>query len=93
LFGGGFELLGTQFVAVAATIAFSLIVSLGILKFVQATVGLRVTEEEELGGVDLALHAEVGYALAEGGSTVTLAEPHETSSSPAPARVAQRSEA
>ncbi len=93
LFGGGFELLGTQVVAVTATIAFSLVVSLGILKFVEATVGLRVTEEEELGGVDLALHAEVGYALAEGGSTITLAEPQEKSSSPAPARVAQRSEA
>jgi Amt family ammonium transporter len=93
LFGGGFELLGTQVIAVTATIAFSLVVSLGILKFVEATVGLRVTEEEELGGVDLALHAEVGYALAEGGSTITLAEPQEKSSSPAPARVAQRSEA
>jgi len=93
LFGGGFELLGTQVIAVTATIAFSLVVSLGILKFVEATVGLRVTEEEELGGVDLALHAEVGYALAEGGSTITLAEPQERSSSPAPARVAQRSEA
>jgi ammonium transporter, Amt family len=93
LFGGGFELLGTQVVAVTATIAFSLVVSLGILKFVEATVGLRVTEEEELGGVDLALHAEVGYALAEGGSTISLTEPQEKSSSPAPARVAQRSEA
>ena len=93
LFGGGFELLGTQVIAVTATIAFSLVVSLGILKFVEATVGLRVTEEEELGGVDLALHAEVGYALAEGGSSITLAEPQEKSSSPAPARVAQRSEA
>ena len=93
LFGGGFELLGTQVVAVTATIAFSLVASLGILKFVQATVGLRVTEEEELGGVDLALHAEVGYALAEGGTTISLAEPQETSLSPAAARVPQRGEA
>jgi len=93
LFGGGFELLGTQVVAVTATIAFSLVASLGILKFVQATVGLRVTEEEELGGVDLALHAEVGYALAEGGTTISLAEPQETSSLPAAARVPQRGEA
>jgi len=93
LFGGGFELLGTQAVAVTATIAFSLVASLGILKFVQATVGLRVTEEEELGGVDLALHAEVGYALAEGGTTISLAEPQETSSLPAAARVPQRGEA
>ena len=93
LFGGGFELLGTQVVAVAATIAFSLVVSLGILKFVQATVGLRVTEEEELGGVDLAQHAEVGYALVEGGSTVTVTERETASASPAAARVPQGGEA
>jgi len=93
LFGGGFELLGTQVIAVVATIVFSFVVSLGILRFVQATVGLRVTEEEELGGVDLALHAEVGYALAEGGSTITLEEPAAASSSPAGARVPQGGEA
>jgi ammonium transporter, Amt family len=93
LFGGGFELLGTQALAVAATIVFSLVVSLLILKFVESTVGLRVTDEEELGGVDLALHSEVGYSLVEGGGTVTVAEPAEVSSSPAVARVPQGGEA
>src|ERR671918_1283222 len=87
LFGGGFELLGAQALAVAATIVFPLVVSLLILKFVESTVGLRVTDEEELGGVDLALHSEVGYSLVEGGGTVTVAEPAEVSSSPAVARV------
>ena len=93
LFGGGFELLGTQVLAVAVTIVFSLVVSLLILKFVQATVGLRVTDEEELGGVDLAQHAEVGYALVEGGGSVSVAEPAEAGSSPAVARVPQGGEA
>ncbi|MPZ91747.1 MAG: ammonium transporter [Actinobacteria bacterium] len=93
LFGGGFELLGTQALAVAATIVFSLVVSLLILKFVESTVGLRVTDEEELGGVDLALHSEVGYSLVEGGGTVTVAEPAEVSSSPAVAGVPQGGEA
>ncbi|MGH2699081.1 MAG: ammonium transporter [Actinomycetota bacterium] len=93
LFGGGLGPLGTQVLAVAVTIVFSLAVSLLILKFVQATVGLRVTEEEELGGVDLAQHAEVGYSLVEGGGTVTPAEPAETSPSPAVARVPQGGEA
>ena len=93
LFGGGFELLGTQALAVAATLVFSLVVSLLILKFVESTVGLRVTDEEELGGVDLALHSEVGYSLVEGGGTVTVAEPAEVSSSPAVARVPQGGEA
>ena len=93
LFGGGFELLGTQALAVAATIVFSLVLSLLILQFVESTVGLRVTDEEELGGVDLALHSEVGYSLVEGGGTVTVAEPAEVSSSPAVARVPQGGEA
>jgi ammonium transporter, Amt family len=93
LFGGGFELLGTQVLAVGVTIVFSLVISLLILKFVQATVGLRVTDEEELGGVDLAQHAEVGYALVEGGGSVSVVEPAEAGSSPAVARVPQGGEA
>jgi ammonium transporter, Amt family len=93
LFGGGLGLLGRQLVAVTVTIVFSMVVSLGILKLVQATVGLRVTEDEELGGVDLAQHAEVGYSLVEGGSSVVVTEPPSESPSPAAARVPQGGEA
>jgi ammonium transporter, Amt family len=74
--GGGFALIGKQIVGIGATLAFSFIGTMAILKVVQKTVGLRVTEDEELTGVDLAQHAEVGYALSEGGS--------HTSASPAP---------
>ena len=66
--GGGFALLGKQVVGIGATLAFSFIGTLGILKVIQLTIGLRVTEEDELTGVDLAQHSEVGYALSEGGS-------------------------
>jgi Amt family ammonium transporter len=38
---------------------------------VQATVGLRVTEEEEISGIDLTQHSEVGYSLSEGGGGIT----------------------
>jgi len=76
LFGGGAGLLGRQLIAVSATLVFSLVVSLVILKVVEATVGLRVSEEEELNGLDLSQHAEVGYALSEsGGGSITVAEP------------------
>jgi Amt family ammonium transporter len=64
--GGGFSLLGKQLVAVGATIGFSFLVTFVLLKVVQATVGLRVTEEDEVAGVDLAQHAEAGYAFSEG---------------------------
>jgi Amt family ammonium transporter len=66
--GGGLALLGKQVVGIGATLAFSFIGTLAILKIVEKTVGLRVTEEEEITGIDLAQHSEVGYALAEGGS-------------------------
>jgi Amt family ammonium transporter len=32
-----------------------------LLKFIDAAVGLRVTEEQESEGLDLALHGERGY--------------------------------
>jgi hypothetical protein len=33
--------------------------------------GLRVTEEDELAGLDITQHEEVGYAFSEGGGAVT----------------------
>jgi Amt family ammonium transporter len=75
---GGAALLWRQFVAVASTLAFSFTVTLGILKVVDAIVGVRVDEEEEVTGLDLSQHAEVGYTFGDrGGSasqTVTVPE-------------------
>lgn len=53
----------TQIVAITATIVFSFAVSIVILLAVRAMVGLRVTEEEEIAGVDTACHGEAGYTL------------------------------
>jgi hypothetical protein len=39
-----------------------------ILKFVDAVVGIRVSDEDELSGLDLSQHSENAYAL--GGSVV-----------------------
>jgi Amt family ammonium transporter len=70
-FSGGLVQLGKQTVAVVATSAFSFVVTLGILKAIDALVGVRVREDEEVTGLDLSQHAEVGYTLAErGGSPV-----------------------
>jgi Amt family ammonium transporter len=75
---GGTALLWRQFVAVASTLAVSFTVTLGILKVVDAIVGVRVEEEEEVTGLDLSQHAEVGYTFGDrGGSasqTVTVPE-------------------
>jgi len=91
LAGGGLALLGKQAVAVGATLAFSFGLSFVLLKVVDLLVGLRVTEEEELTGLDIAQHEEVGYAFAEGGGSaapVSAGYP-ETGSAPATIRVPQ----
>jgi Amt family ammonium transporter len=72
LTGGGLTLLGKQVIGIAATLLFSFVVSYGLAKLVQATVGLRVSEEEEFAGIDLAQHSEAGYSFGEsGGGSLT----------------------
>ena len=46
-------------------IAYSGVVSYLLARAIDATIGLRVTEEEERQGLDLALHEEQGYVLAD----------------------------
>ncbi|HTY21595.1 MAG TPA: ammonium transporter [Desulfomonilaceae bacterium] len=63
LFFGNAAQVGTQVVAVLATIVYTFVISLIILYIVKAIVGLRVTEEEEELGVDASAHGETGYNL------------------------------
>ena len=67
-FGGGFGLLGDQAIACAVVFAFSFGVSWVLAKAIDATIGLRVGEDDEITGLDQALHAETAYAFAEFGS-------------------------
>jgi Amt family ammonium transporter len=48
----------TQLFGIAATLIYSFVVSYIILKVIDLTLGLRVTEEEEREGLDVALHGE-----------------------------------
>jgi len=54
---------GTQLLASAITIVYTAAVSYALLKAIDATLGLRVTQEHEVTGLDTTLHAEVGYDL------------------------------
>lgn len=69
LFGGsGQDLdigkqLGIQVIAAVSTAAYCGVVSFSLLKIVDGLVGLRVQEEDEYAGLDLAEHGEVGYDL------------------------------
>jgi Amt family ammonium transporter len=53
--------LGVQFLGVVATVAWCGGLTWGILKLVDAIVGLRATEEQETEGLDLSQHGERGY--------------------------------
>ena len=53
----------TQFIGVSVTVVYCAVVSFIILKVVDAIIGLRVTEEAETQGLDIALHDERGYNL------------------------------
>ena len=64
LIHGNPGLVVTQFIAVAVTIAFAATGTAIILFALKAVMGLRVTEEEELLGLDLSQHSESAYDLA-----------------------------
>ena len=53
----------TQLAGVLATAIWSGAVSLVLLKLIDATIGLRVTTEQETEGLDTVLHNETGYNL------------------------------
>jgi ammonium transporter, Amt family len=61
-FGNAAQLM-PQVYAVVATIAYSFIVSLIILAVLKGIMGLRVSEEDEVVGLDTSIHGETGYNL------------------------------
>ena len=63
--GGGADLLIDQAIAAAATIGFAFVATMIIAKVIDLTIGLRVSEADELTGLDLSQHAEAGYNLAD----------------------------
>ncbi|MFO0906109.1 MAG: ammonium transporter [Pirellulales bacterium] len=61
LVDGNFQLLIGQAVAVVITWVFSAVVTFVLLKILDASLGLRVTRDEELQGLDVSQHGEEGY--------------------------------
>jgi Amt family ammonium transporter len=54
---------GVQLVGVVATLVWSAVVTFLIAKGVQATLGLRVSEDDEVKGLDITAHGESGYKI------------------------------
>lgn len=61
LLEGNAAQMGNQLVGVLVAWTFAIVGSLILLKITDLLVGLRVTEEQEIQGLDLSQHGEVGY--------------------------------
>src|ERR1700704_2049836 len=66
LFYGNPGQLWVQIVAVASTYALAIVGTIVILKIVDAFVGLRVSAEDEMAGLDLSQHSETAYSAGGG---------------------------
>ena len=61
-YGGGVSQLGIQLLGVGAAVAF-IVVAMGIVfKLLDNTIGLRVSEEEEIKGLDIGEHGMESYS-------------------------------
>jgi Amt family ammonium transporter len=63
-YGGGLTQLGRQAVGVGANFIWVVAAALVLFSVVKSTVGLRVTEEDEIAGLDVAEHGAPGYGEA-----------------------------
>jgi len=53
----------TQLITVLVTLIFAFVMTSLILILLKSTIGLRVSEEEEMKGLDISLHNETGYSI------------------------------
>lgn len=60
-YGGGFELLGVQIIGIIAVGAFVFAASSIVWLVLKKTIGIRVSREEEIAGLDIGEHGNVAY--------------------------------
>ena len=87
LYGGGLGLLAKQALAAVTVMAYSFALTLVIALVVKAVLGLRVSEEDEITGIDQSTHAETGYELGGGLSGGGSSTPGLVGSLPSSTRV------
>jgi Amt family ammonium transporter len=68
LIAGNSELFIENIIGVLAAAAYSAIVTIVLLKVIDATIGLRVSNDEESEGLDTNLHGEEGYHMGGAGA-------------------------
>ncbi|MEV1083692.1 ammonium transporter [Streptomyces sp. NPDC050211] len=88
-YGGGMTQFWKQCAGVFAVLAYSLIVSAILAFILDKTIGMRVSEDEEVAGIDQAEHAETAYDFsgAGGGAAKSTVVP------PAPAATSKKVDA
>jgi Amt family ammonium transporter len=64
-FSGNPKQLGIQLIAIGATIVYSAILTAVLFKIVEKTLGIRVTDDEEVAGLDITQHDEIAYNEAD----------------------------
>ena len=72
--GGGIDQLWRQAVGIAVVAPYSFIVTFVILKVLDMTVGIRVSDEEEIAGLDVSQHGERAYIFGGSGPVLGIPE-------------------
>ncbi|NGO11229.1 ammonia channel protein, partial [Streptomyces sp. HC44] len=66
-YGGGLDQFWKQCAGVFAVLAYSLVASAVLAFLIDKTIGMRVSEDDEVAGIDQAEHAETAYDFSGGG--------------------------
>lgn len=79
LYGGGLGQLIVQTLSVAGILVYSFVLAFVIGKIIDLTIGFRVTDSDEISGVDASIHGEIAYELGADftGTETREAEPEE----------------
>lgn len=68
-YGGGTDQLVKQLIASFAVLGYSFVSTWLIATVIDRTMGFRITQEQEITGIDLAVHAESSYEIGSQGAT------------------------
>jgi Amt family ammonium transporter len=75
-YGGGLTQLGRQAIAAGSVLVYSFVCAMVIGYIIKFTIGFRISEEEEVTGIDETEHAETGYDFSTLGGGLGLSAGH-----------------
>jgi Amt family ammonium transporter len=66
-YGGGLKLLGIQATGVFSVLTYSFLITLGLGLALRKLLGMRISKDDEVAGIDLVEHAESAYEMGSSG--------------------------